>query len=125
MIFALILMAIVAKVLHGKGYSFEKMVPYLLIAGIVGFVIPIGPILAFPFKVLGSVFGAVFGGIGGAIGGVIGGIFGFIGGVLGAVFGLIGAIIGIVFGTIGAVFGIITIIFIPLLIIFLIVKLVR
>lgn len=125
MIFALILMAIVAKVLHGKGYTFEKMVPYLLIAGIIGFIIPIGPIIAFPFKVLGSVFGAVFGGLGGAIGGVIGGIFGFIGGILGAVFGLVGAIIGIVFGAIGIVFGVITMVFIPLMIIFLIVKLVR
>jgi hypothetical protein len=125
MIFALIVMAVVAKILHGKGYTFERMIPFLLIAGIIGFIIPVGPILAFPFKVLGSVFGAIFGGLGGAIGGVIGGLFGFIGGILGAVFGLIGAVIGIVFGAIGIVFGAITMVFIPLVIIFLIVKLVR
>ena len=117
MIFALIVMAIIAKVLHGKGYSFERMLPYLLIGGIVAYILPVGKLLVLPF-------GAVFGGLGGAIGGVIGGIFGAIGGLIGAIFGIIGATIGIIFGAIGIVFGIVTVVIIPLLIIFFVLKLV-
>ncbi|OJV62350.1 MAG: hypothetical protein BGO41_06015 [Clostridiales bacterium 38-18] len=124
MIFALIVMAIIAKVLYGKGYGFEKMLPYLIIGGIVALIFPIGKLIVLPFEIIGSVFGAVFGGLGGAFGGVIGGIFGVIGGLIGAVFGIIGATLGIVFGAIGIVFGIITVVIIPLLIIFFVLKLV-
>jgi len=124
MIFALIVMAIIAKVLHGKGYSFERMLPYLLIGGIAAYILPVGKLLVLPFEIIGSVFGAVFGGLGGAIGGIIGGIFGAIGGLIGAIFGIIGATIGIVFGAIGIVFGIVTVVIIPLLIIFFVLKLV-
>lgn len=124
MIFALIVMAIIAKVLHGKGYNFERMLPYLLIGGIATLLLPVGKLIALPFEIIGSVFGAVFGGLGGAFGGVIGGIFGAVGGLIGAIFGIIGATIGIVFGAIGIVFGIVTVVIIPLLIIFFVIKLV-
>jgi len=124
MIFALIVMAIIAKVLFGKGYTFERMLPFLLIGGIIAFFIPVGAIIALPFKIIGGVFAAVFGGLGG-LGGLIGGIFGVIGGVIGGIFGLIGATLGLVFGAIGIAFGIVSFVFIPLLIIFVIVKLVR
>lgn len=125
MLFALIVMAVIAKILLNKGYTFERMLPYLLVAGIIAYFIPVGAIIALPFKIIGSVFGAVFGGLGGALGGILGGIFGVIGGIFGAVFGVLGATIGIVFGTIGIAFGIISAILVPLLIIFVIVKLVR
>lgn len=132
MLFSLIAMLVTAKVLHTKGYTFERMAPYLILVGIIGFFIPVGSILAFPFKVIGSVFGAVFGGLGaaigglgGAIGGLVGGILGFVGGIIGAVMGVVGAIIGLVFGAIGLAFGLVTLIGVPLLIVFLIVKLVK
>lgn len=132
MLFSLIAMLVIAKILHSKGYSFEKMAPYLILVGIIGFFIPVGTILALPFKLVGSVLGAVFGGlgaalggIGGALGGFIGGILGFVGGILGAVMGVVGAVVGLVFGAIGLAFGLVTLIGIPLLIVFLIVKLVR
>jgi len=121
MLLALIVMAVIARILLKKGHTFESMLPYLLVAGIIAFFIPVGAIIALPFKIIGSVFGAVFGGLGG----ILGGIFGIIGGIFGAVFGVIGALIGIVFGTIGIVFGIISALLVPLLIIYVIVKLVR
>ncbi len=124
MLFALIVMAVIAKIFFNKGYTFERMLPYLLVAGIIAFFIPVGAIIALPFNIIGGIFGTVFGGLGGAFG-MIGGVFGIIGGIIGAVFGVIGATIGIVFGTIGVVFGIISAILVPLLIIFVIVKLVR
>lgn len=120
MIFTLIVMAIVAKVLHSKGCTFERMLPILLIAGIIAFFIPVGSIIALPFKIIGGVFGAVFGGLGG----LLGGVFGLIGGTIGVVFGVIGAVIGLVFGAIGLVFGLVTMLLIPLAIIFVVVKLV-
>lgn len=124
MIFSIIVMAIIAKVLSGKGYTFERMLPFLLIGGIIAFFVPVGAIIALPFKIIGGVFAAIFGGLGG-LGGLIGGIFGVIGGIIGAVFGAIGAVLGLVFGTIGLVFAILSFVLIPLLVIFVIVKLVR
>ena len=109
MLFSLVAMGALALILRNKGYSFEKMIPYLLVVGAITFFIPIGPILALPFKL---------------IGGIIGGIGGFIGGIIGLVFGLIGGIIGLVFGVIGIAFGLVTVLAIPLLIIFVIFKIV-
>lgn len=124
MIFAIIVMAIIAKVLLNKGYTFERMIPYLLIGGIIAFFVPVGAIIALPFKIIGGVFAAIFGGLGG-LGGLIGGIFGVIGGVIGAVFGAIGAVLGVVFGAIGLLFAFLSFVLIPLIVIFVIVKLVR
>ncbi len=107
MLFSLVAMGVLGLILSKKGYSFEKMIPYLLVVGAITFFIPIGPILALPFKL---------------VGGLIGGIGGFIGGIIGLVFGLVGGIIGLVFGVIGIVFGVVTVLAIPLLIIFVLFK---
>lgn len=109
MIFSIIVMGVLALILHNKGYSFEKMIPFLLIAGAVAFFIPIGSILAIPFKIIGA---------------VVGGIGGLIGGIIGLVVGLVGGIIGIVFGAIGVAFGLVAVLGIPLLIVFVIYKIV-
>lgn len=109
MIFALIVMLVMAKLMYNKGYTFEKMFPYLLLVGLIAFFVPVGSILA-------NVFGGLIGGMGGAFGGIIGGFFGLIGGLIGAVFGL-------VFGLIGLIgFGLM--ILIPLGIVYIIAKLV-
>jgi hypothetical protein len=109
MIFAIAVMGLVALFLHNRGYSFEKMITFLLIAGAVAFFIPIGSILAVPFKI---------------IGGILGGLGGLIGGIVGLVVGLVGGIIGLVFGAIGVAFGLVTLLGIPLLIVFVIYKIV-
>lgn len=128
MIFALLVVGVVALVMYNKGYSFEKMMPYLLLIGLVAFFVPVGAIIA---NVIGGVFGAVggaFGAVGGAFGGVFGGIFGAIGGLIGGLFGLIGGLLGAVFGLVFGIIGLIgfaLMIFIPLIIIYVIVRIVR
>ena len=123
--FTFIVVLIVAWILHGKNYSFEKMIPFLLLAGIVAFLIPIGSIIGTVFGTIGGAIGGIFGGTAGIFGGVLGGIFGVIGSVIGVAFGLVGAIIGLVMGTIGLAIGAVFLLFIPLMIIFVVVKLVR
>ncbi len=121
MIFALLVIGVVAFVMYNKGYSFEKMMPYLLLIGLVAFFVPVGAIIA-------NVIGGVFGAVGGAFGGVFGGIFGAIGGLIGGLFGLIGGLLGAVFGLVFGIIGLIgfaLMIFIPLIIIYVIAKIVR
>ncbi|GAU75765.1 hypothetical protein [Fusibacter sp. 3D3] len=140
MLFSLITMAIVGKLLHNKGYEIEKLIPFVLIAGLVAYFIPIGAIIIWPFKVLfgiiggilgfvGGIFGSTIGGIGGITGGVVGGIGGLIGGVLSVVFGIIGVILGIIgiaiglaFGLVGLVLGLVFLFFIPATILFVVIK---
>lgn len=93
MTFAIVVIGIIAIILHNKGYSFERMIPYLLIGGAVALIVPLGGLIALPFRIFGTVVGGVMGGVGG----IIGGVFGLIGGIIGLVFGLVGIIIGGVF----------------------------
>lgn len=143
MLFSLITMALVGKLLHDKGYEMEKLIPYVLIAGLIAYFIPIGAIIAWPFKILfgiiggifgfiGGIFGAVFGGIGGAVGGIAGGIGGVIGsilsvvfGIIGVIIGIIGAVIGLAFGLIGLIIGIVFLLIIPATIIFVLFKIIN
>lgn len=107
MLFSLITMAIVGKLLHDKGYEMEKLIPFVLIAGLIAYFIPIGAIIAWPFKVLFGIIGGIFGLIGGIFGSVVGGVGGIFGGLMGGLGGVIGTIISIVFGIIGVIIGII------------------
>lgn len=130
----LIVGAVVWLVLSRKGYSFERMIPYLLGAAILAYVFPIGKWVVLPFAALGSLFGGIGGGIGalggglgamiGGIFGVLGGIFAFIGSVIGLVFGVIGGLLGLVFGALGLL-SVLLVFGVPLLIIAFIIKAVR
>ena len=128
MIFALLVVGVVAFVMYNKGYSFERMMPYLLLIGLVAFFVPVGAIIA---NVIGGVFGVVggaFGAVGGAFGGIFGGIFGAIGGLIGGLFGLIGGLLGAVFGLVFGIIGLIgfaLMIFVPVFIIYVIARIVR
>lgn len=91
MTLAIVVMGIIAIVLYNRGYSTEKMLPYVLIGGAAVFVLPnlLGGLIALPFKIIGAVFGTV--------GGLIGLVFGLVGGLIGLVFGIVGIVLGTVF----------------------------
>ncbi|MBF4694582.1 hypothetical protein [Fusibacter ferrireducens] len=143
MLFSLITMAIIGKLLHDKGYEIEKLIPAVLIGGLIAYFIPIGAIIAWPFNVvfgiigglighIGGLIGSIVGGIGGAFGGVVGGVGGIIGTILGIVFGIIGVIIGIIgaviglaVGLIGLILSLIFVFIIPAIILFIIIKVIR
>lgn len=122
--FTFLVIVAVAWILHKKHYSVEKMIPFLILAGIVAVFIPVGSIIGTVFGTIGTALGGIFGGFGGLFGGIIGGIFGVIGSVIGLVFGLVGGIIGLVMGTVGLIICSVFLLFIPLAIIFAVVKLV-
>lgn len=97
MLSAIIVVGVLAFVLNRRGYSIEKMMPILIVAGLIAFFIPVVGIIAWPFKLIGGILHAVIG----ATGAIIGGIGGIVGGIVGIVFGVVGAVVGLVLGLVG------------------------
>ncbi|MGX8796410.1 hypothetical protein ACR6HW_10040 [Fusibacter sp. JL298sf-3] len=104
MTLALIVMGIMAIVMYNKGYSFEKMLPKLLIVGGILFLLPklLGGLIVLPFHIIGVVMGAI-------------------GGAIGIVFGSIGAVIGLLFGGLGILIGA-AVLLLPLMLVILLLK---
>lgn len=141
MLFSVITMAVVGKILYDKGYTMEKLIPFVLIAGLIAYYIPLVAIIAWPFKVVFGFVGSSFGFFGGLLGtvisgstviisGLLGGIGGIVGlilsvllGIIGVVLGLVGAVIGITLGLVGVILGLVFVLFIPATIIFALMKL--
>ncbi len=101
MTFAVLVIGIVAIILYNKGYSFERMIPYLVGAAAVVLFLPL----------VGKTFGAV-----------IGGTVGIFGGLIGLVFGIVGTVIGLVFGILGIVLSLVFVVLLPLAILFVVFK---
>ncbi|MBS7525854.1 hypothetical protein KHM83_04085 [Fusibacter paucivorans] len=127
MFLAVIVIALVSMMLYHRGYSAEKIIPIAILSGIVAYFIPLGAMIAWPFKLISGALGFAGGALGavaGGVGGLVGGILSIIAGALSLVLGVIGGIIGLVFSIVGLVFGIIIAILVPLAIIWLIFKIV-
>lgn len=127
MFLSILVFIIVAVMLNHRGYEMEKIVPIALLAAGVAYFIPLGAILAWPFKIIGGALGFVgkaFGAVAGGIGGLLGGIIGIFAGAVSLVVGLIGGVIGLAFGLVGLVIGLLVVIGIPLLIIWIVFKMV-
>ncbi len=143
MIFSILVMAVVGKALYDRGYATEKIIPMVLVAGLIGYFIPIGAIVAWPFKVMGGLiggiigfFGGIFGiamggvgsvavGITGGVGGLIGGVMTLVFGIIGIILGIIGAVIGLAFGLVALALGLIFVLVIPAALLFVAYKLIR
>jgi hypothetical protein len=127
MILSIIVFIVMAGILYNRGYTMEKLMPVALIAAAMAYFIPLGAILAWPFKLIGgalSFAAGALGAVGGGIGGLIGGIMGIIAGAISLVVGLVGGIVGLAFGMVGLLIGIGVVVLVPLAIIWIVFKMV-
>jgi hypothetical protein len=127
MFLSVIVIALISMMLYKRGYSAEKIIPIALLSGLVAYFVPLGAMIAWPFKLIGGALGFAGGALGtvaGGVGGLLGGILSIITGALSLVLGLVGGIIGLVFGIVGLIFGIVIAIMVPLAIIWVIFKIV-
>lgn len=127
MVLSIIVFMMMAGILYNRGYTMEKLMPVALIAAAMAYFIPLGAILAWPFKLIGGALSFAAGALGtvaGGVGGLLGGIIGIFAGAISLVVGLIGGVIGLAFGIVGLIIGIAVVVLVPIGIIWLVFKMV-
>jgi len=127
MVLSVIVFIIVAGILYNKGHTMEQLMPVALIAAAMAYFIPLGAMLAWPFKLIGGALGFATGALGtvaGGVGGLLGGIMGIIAGAISLVVGLVAGVIGLAFGAVGLVIGIGVVVLVPAAIIWIVFKMV-